>query len=251
MAMGVGIGSYATRWRFNTVVAANFEAAIEKADQLAKLNQSVFNLLASLPIGSNPEIGIEQILRDCITDATLILGKGVNRGYVLQPNETDYLVPLASYQMPQDSLRLTRFYIGKDTVTERGIAGCAYVERELKVVHFNENGQADDERYLVSPNRPRQPYDSFIAIPISTPKKDYIGVLCLDSQYKETFDSDEVQDVLRFVASTIGVVIQIGHKLGAAARRNVVRPGNSRKTPGTRALKSKSDGSGNDVGNPI
>ncbi len=165
------------------------------------------------------------LLRELLIDCAQMFDETISRGLILRPdpNDRSQLVPwyvegndgsrrYAEYGMESESLGPKRFYIGEATDRpgqRRGVAGVAFKQGGIHVVHFTKKGrrwEPDEyrEHYVeFIQSRRTLPYRVFaaIALPIDGPEEDRVGVLCLDSMRRDCFDPPELQALLTGLAS--------------------------------------------------
>ena len=209
------------------VIIAN--QALDVAEQMMKLDDSLLRLLPNLVPAKDRDNGVQRLLADVLRDTVETFTGQIHRASILLPDEQGILLkPWASYQMPADSITRTQFYIGSDAHRKRGIAGEAFVEREIIVGHIAHNakdGHICDRREYIEfdSNRHFPPYRSLICVPIigiaaTTSGNNTvacIGVICFDSVLPTAFDSPIVQELLFEFSTRIAAVLQVYQQLPA------------------------------------
>jgi hypothetical protein len=119
-----------------------------------KMDDSLLRLLASAVPSGPSDAQCKQVLRELLRDFSEVIGKDLSRGMVLLPHRDNYLRPFVGYEMAEETLLRTEFYIGRDadSVTRRpGVGGQAFVTRQIIIVHLEEHEgywQADHPEYL-------------------------------------------------------------------------------------------------------
>jgi hypothetical protein len=189
--------------------------------RMLELDDSLMRAIPGLAQAADRDQRLERLLTEYLRDCTKLFVPDVSRAWILQP-EGDWLVPWVAYQVPNETLTRTRFYIGPpDPSRERGLAGEAFATKRLRVAHLTEkNGKwtADDGCYIVfDPDRPFPPYRSLVAIPISPAAPDQCyGVLCLDSVNETIFDGGASQQVIVSLGTRLVAPIKLYRDLQAS-----------------------------------
>lgn len=146
----------------------------------------------------------------------------IRRGILLRPDKNrdgKYLIITNSVGFQEEYEKLDDFYIGSeaDKLSERGIAGKAYLNKELYIVHITITAEKkfvpsdDDYRFLShkeSEDGDSPPHRSLICVPIldgplikKDKDKECLGVVCFDSKKMSVFDSYEVQKKIKLLAN--------------------------------------------------
>jgi GAF domain len=214
--------------------------ALTVANRVISSDETLLRLLPGLVNNTDRERAARGLAREYLQDARHVFQENVARASILRPSqdEPEYLVTWAWYQMPQESRTRTRFYIGPDEGRKRGIAGKAYVMREVQVIHFTQgvsgHWEPDDPDYQVFDNTQTDPlYRSFVAVPILGAEYDCLGVLCFDSPSPTAFDSEGIQDLLLALGTRIAAVIRMSKPLATARKtRQTRQTQQTRRTPG-------------------
>lgn len=176
----------------------------EVFNRLTKIDDSLWLLLPQLLVEVDKKRVMSRLLEQFVRDTGGVLDEEVARASILHV-EGDYLVPLATYGMPLESVEPMRFYVGNDLVTPnqtpvRGTAGTVFIARKPRVVKFskpNNHWVPDDQTYtFFEPNRINMPYKSFVALPLIIEEDNCIGVLCFDSREKDSFDAKDIKEVI-------------------------------------------------------
>jgi hypothetical protein len=215
-------------WLRERGLVAQSDGALTVANRVISSDEALLRLLPGL-VNSRQrdrERAIRRLAWQYLQDARHVFQENVARASILRPGSDtqDYLVPWAHYQMPQASLSRTRFYVGQDEDRKRGVAGKAYVMRQVLVVHIRQNAighwEADDPDYQVfDTTRADPPYRSFVAVPILGLERDVcLGVLCFDSPILTAFDSEGVTALLLALGTRIAAVIRICEALATPQR---------------------------------
>lgn len=139
------------------------------------------------------------------------------RGSILIPDEEgEFLKVVAQHEMSELSLKPNRFYIGDKRRLPTGIAGQTYLDGIPRVVRFtHENGISKPDvqnLYISDPERPRVAYNTLVCIPIKEGNQDPIGVMCLDSQNREAFQSKVILDYLQTVGERMFIFLELSNQ---------------------------------------
>lgn len=214
-------------WLYQRSITAERERqlnyALNVANSLITSDDTLLSLLPGLFASRQPDRAIRKLLKEYLGDARLVFVENVSRSTILRPDEKEHLIPWASYQMPQESLTRTRFYVGQDGSKLNGIAGKTFKDRKVYVVRFAQDKSGawipDDPDYQnFETKRHDPPYRSFVAVPVLGTEDQCLGVLCFDSPSPTAFDSENVQDLLLAIGRRIATVIRF-HTLLASAHR--------------------------------
>ncbi|MDQ5823403.1 MAG: hypothetical protein M3441_04215 [Chloroflexota bacterium] len=166
-----------------------------------------------------------EVLTNMLKASVEALGSDVQRAVLLAPDkDNEYLNPYVHYGMPQESLGRMRFYIGDAPDRKRGVAGQAYKDREIHVIHVDQSNRVDDSNYIeFEPGRGLLPYKTFAAVPITpisgaVPGATYpacLGVLCFDSASDPQFFDQRVikNEMLRRVSHLMAAVMIVNEEL--------------------------------------
>jgi hypothetical protein len=144
-----------------------------------------------------------KVLEATIHHIATMYGAQITRGavLVLDPQDPCWLICYAA-EGGIDPLNINRrHYIGpmdalaKISGYRRGLAGEAYLQRRPQLVHVDRLTREADSEYYVDYRGADGGfclYESAVAIPIRLGPDDdnLLGVLCLDSPYRDTFDAD-------------------------------------------------------------
>ncbi len=178
-----------------------------------------------------------KLLDTAINSLIQIYGGRISRGLVLIPDPQDerWLICYASVGIDEQS-RGRRHYIGpmemkargqrktsKPTQqNSRGVAGMVFTSGKPKLVHVDRaSKKADCADYIdYRGDRSSCPYQSFVAIPICDTAHDKhpLGVLCLDSPERDTFDEDvELGNVRPLVRDIFRLLLMRSQLMAATA----------------------------------
>ncbi len=207
--------------------------------QLA-LDEAILGFIPYLSLSTDREDTMRKCLSNFLDGTSALLGNEVFRALIVQPTEVDgsvYLMPLAwSKEMSADSIRRTRFYVGPDRNKEgeRGVAGKAFVDETIEVVHFTLDGdiwRADHPDYITFESNRRLPYRSCVAIPIggrrmegTATQERCLGVLCFDSPTPDVFDSDDIKELLGALSGGVRAALHIYRQLERGANVADIEP---------------------------
>jgi hypothetical protein len=162
--------------------------------------------------------------------------------YLPDDQDARYLTIFDHVSLDEKTLQLAKWYIGPDLPTgkrslaathafRRGTAGSAYKKKKAFVRHINpQTLRAEEGNDYVSlhPDRHVSPFLSFVALPIID-GKECLGILCLDSPARDTFDDDPDFNVLQPPLDMLGQLIRLRHVLSSLART----PGGSSRSSQT------------------
>lgn len=187
--------------------------------RLMELDDSLFSLLPPLVRMGGGSAALKNLLVELLRDATRVFGPDVNRAAILIARN-DFLEPFAHYQMPQESLKRMKFYVGRPKPNRVcGVAGKVYKERTIRVVHLTPQGKkwiADDPDYHVfDKKRSHPPYRSFACVPLVIGDEQCLGVLTIDSMDPDIFDSLVIRDILLRIGQRIAASVLIHEALSA------------------------------------
>jgi len=183
------------------------------------LENSVFRML---PISTNTTPNErKRILKEVLRHIIIVFGGPVERAALLLPDTADpsYLTCWEHYHMPEESIQSMRWYIGSNSRLQRsegGITGKSFLTRQILVAHL-ESGQwiCKDHTQHISFYEPHpfNPYLSFVNIPITrsntgTNTTTSIGILHLESRRADTFDSEEIEIILKALSSRVAALIE-------------------------------------------
>lgn len=166
------------------------------------------------------------LLRQSIDNIIHVYGGRISRGLILihDPSDEDWLKCCASVNIEGKSIE-RRHYVGpmndlaRRAGFQRGVAGNLFLMPNPKpvVVHVERPSKKASRKEYVDYRKDRLtiPYQSFIAYPLRLDPKDKraIGVLCLDSPFKETFDGDpsleSVIHLIRIVSHLVRFTVKV------------------------------------------
>jgi hypothetical protein len=210
-------------WYWRTVAAdaqTRFNTALNVANRLIASDETLLQLLPGIITDRGRDASAKRVLQGYLRDSQRIFEESVSRATVLRPDShsaatsSEHLRPWVSYQMPEDSLRHRKFYIGHDSTKPRGVAGKAFATQRVQIVHISHDAsghwRADDPDYQVFDTmRPFPPYQSFAAVPILGAVHECLGVVCFDSPSSTAFDFEGATDLLLALGNRIAAVIRI------------------------------------------
>jgi hypothetical protein len=128
-------------------------------------------------------------------------------------DDDEFLVPLASVDMPERSLTSNRFFIGKGNAHPTGTAGAVFRSGLLRVVHLMPGTDGtlipdDPDFSSTKSDIASHQYRSFIALPMKPGAEVLpIGVICIDSGNVRTFDDASIQTALARYATLVAQLI--------------------------------------------
>src|SRR5207248_2250654 len=195
---------------------------LDTMDNVVKLDDSLLRLLPSLISAKDREDEMKRLLVELLRDVTRAFAGDVNRASILLPDTAkEYLRVWAHYQMPEESIGRTQFYIGKEIDRKRGVAGEVFSDSQLRVVHIQikegiGDWKPDSTDYMVfDTKRPYPPYRSFVGVPIVGGEETIacLGVVCFDSESSTAFDPPEIQDMLLMLGRRIATALLIYQQL--------------------------------------
>jgi hypothetical protein len=188
---------------------------------LVLLDDSLLRLLASWIPSKDHENEMKSILAELLSDASAAFNGHVHRAFLLRP-AGEHLKIWTHYGMPEDTVKDLSFYVGSDWRKQRGTAGQAFVNQELRVGHLTQAGNVwvCEDRYFI-PCGKRPAYRAFVAIPIigvsptatNANTAVCLGVVCFDSLQPDIFDSEGNRDVLRVFARRIAAALLLFEQL--------------------------------------
>lgn len=137
--------------------------------------------------------------------------------YLPSPDEPEYLrtTTYASINVHQDRIERNKWYIGPDRIRQRkesGTAGWVFLRKEPKTHHINETTHKAEEGADYIPTRKVGDvalYRAFVAIPVVSNSGAALGVLCLDSSQRDTFDGDPKHAELVPGANLLATILKI------------------------------------------
>jgi hypothetical protein len=190
-----------------------------------QLDVSLLNQLPNLVRATERETAVTSILKQLLRDCSRILGPQINRAYILRVAPERRLVAWVSYQMPESEMLERSFDLNSNDPRERGVAGDAFLKRELVVVHMSQQRggtwTADHDGYKVfDSERPHPPYRSFAVVPILASDGNCRGILCLDSQSTDIFDDEETQEFLMSLGLRIGHAMALYEAIEGEIKRS-------------------------------
>ena len=201
------------------------KGALDRVNQLAALDESLLRLLAHWMRATDKEGGMKLLLTGLLRDATNAFGGEVHRALIFLPDETgEQLSAWVHYQMPQESIARTVFYIGKGKDGDdrkHGVAGVTFLEGKMHIAHIlheSDHWKCDRDCYInFDKERAFPPYRSLVGVPIIgfTPGSPEVsattclGVVCFDSQNPTFFDNQHVQTLLLALGRSIAAALLI------------------------------------------
>jgi len=197
--------------------------ALDKMNMLIGLDDSLLRLLASWMRAGDREAEMKLLLADLLRDATIAFDGEVHRALIFLPDATgEHLKAWAHYQMPQESIARTVFYVGKNgDDRKRGLAGETFLESKIHVAHItheDDHWKCDHDCYIdFDKRRPFPPYHSLVGVPIIgfTPSSPAVsattclGVVCFDSPNPSIFDNSGAQALLQVFGRRIAAALLI------------------------------------------
>src|SRR5207245_7802130 len=132
-----------------------------------------------------------------------------------RPDGPDFLTIWEAYEVPEDSRKNARCYIGPNPNIKRGVAGECFCEnKDIIVAHStnqvdrHHNWIFDQESYIHFGRPGTHPaFVSFICIPVFVDKANMLGVLCFDSGILTAFDNLAMQKFLHTLGQITAQVI--------------------------------------------
>lgn len=128
----------------------------------------------------------------------------------------DYLTIYSSVNVNAERVERNRWYVGEDRRRQRaegGTAGKVFLSKKPIVHHINPDTNLAEEGsdYIASRSHSDLAlYLSFVAIPLVHDGQ-CLGVLCLDSSARDTFDGDPGQVILEPAAKLLAELLKIRH----------------------------------------
>jgi GAF domain len=197
--------------------------ALDRMNMLIGLDDSLLRLLASWMPAKEREREMKLLLADLLRDATTAFAGDVHRAIVFLPDASgEHLRTWAHYQIPQETIIRSVFYVGKDgDDRRRGLAGETFLEIKLhvaRILHKNDHWKCDSESYIdFDKRRPFPPYRSLVCVPIiglapNSPEVSTttcLGVVCFDSQNPTIFDNPGAQYLLQVFSRRIAAALLI------------------------------------------
>jgi hypothetical protein len=201
-------------------------------------HEKIFNFIGSsllhalpdfIPLKNSADLEKKVIsfMKDILADLTTLPPEVYGASLFLpHPIEKDYLTIWTAYQVPEDSMRLAKCYIGPNHGIKRGVAGECYLSRKLLVAHrinrkdMQGNWIFDSDNYVHFPKSKTLPaFKSLVCIPLvetstdDNPSPKCLGVLSFDSEILTAFDSPILQETLALVGNYIASVLLIYESL--------------------------------------
>lgn len=207
----------------------NLKASLEGRNKLFRVVDSLLRLLPSLISAEDPnkEEEMHRLMRSLLANATKLVPQVYGASLFL-PNESCQEMTIWEHQgVPGDSAARAKCYIGPaDVNRKRGIAGEAFVKKELILTHLigqDEDGQwqFDKPSYIDFTEEGTYPaFKSLVCIPIiaGTSSIDCLGVVCLDSANVAAFDSPDAQELLKLLARYFASAILIRQEIQSGQR---------------------------------
>jgi hypothetical protein len=205
--------------------------ALNAATALTELDDSLLRLMTNLLLGHTTktkeqlEREIRRLLHELLRDATkTVLGQqNKGRAAILFPNlpppDAEHLRVIASYRLSSISTGEMRFYIGEDESKEeeRGTVGVTYLSKQMRIAHIIQREgfcECDDEKFInFDEGRTQLPYRTFINVPIiglpTGSDIDCLGVISMDTQIPNAFDSQRAKVLLEGIARRVAAVLAI------------------------------------------
>ncbi|MBI3965069.1 MAG: GAF domain-containing protein [Chloroflexi bacterium] len=187
--------------------------------RVLELDSSLLRKLPDLAAQGDRKGRLEAVLTDFLRDCVRAFGRDVHRAWILRA-DGEYLMPWVDHGIARESVARTRFYVGDGAQlpVRRGTAGEVFRTRRHRIVHIHLRAGrwvADDLDYIAfDPDRPNQPYRSFIVAPIEWGDECF-GVLCLDSRSLSTFDDRTTQELVSDLATRAAATIVLDRELNA------------------------------------
>lgn len=201
------------------------------AERLLQLDATLLRLLSELQQQEDRTQAIPRILEGLLSDMTAALGEETAaRSMVLRPVDGE-LRPVASYEMPKETLARRVFPLTPEPGHPRGVALAAFLDRKVQLVSFSKVDGAwrtEHPDFIHEGSPAGRTYRSFGAFPliprIGSKDGEPLGVLCVDSRREGDFrDSAEVGS-LRLVASRLVAAIQLVEGMPSAEKQPGRRP---------------------------
>src|SRR2546430_6469607 len=150
-------------------------------DQFAEVVNSLFSRLPGLVVTRDLHSFIHEMLADTTQLIPSVYGSSLYR-----PDGPDFLTIWEAYEVPEDSRKNARCYIGPNPNIKRGVAGECFCEnKDIIVAHStnqvdrHHNWIFDQESYIHFGRPGTHPaFVSFICIPVFVDKANMLGVLC-------------------------------------------------------------------------
>lgn len=191
------------------VFSLTYAAALEISSGINKLDESLLRLLPNLYQNlDQPDIRdqLEKAARNLFVKLSKIKTFSNCGVAIYLPNSTrTYLATWSRYASPNETEDSLTFFIGdeqrKNAPTgSRGVAGTVYIECSPMIVHIDKDGNADNNVYVPSPGGNVR-YRSLVCVPVTgETESDVLGVLCLYSEEKSTFDGADMLEILSSIA---------------------------------------------------
>ncbi|MBD2107286.1 GAF domain-containing protein [Nodosilinea sp. FACHB-13] len=199
-----------------TYTVIRHQAALRLVSDMHRLDDSLFRLIPSLYKASEAsekedirKKSVKKLMTDLVKLETF---NTCGVALYCRKAQSDYLTTWLRYSTPNetDDVALT-FFIGDDSLQgspsgSRGIAGLTFLDNQIHIVHFDKNGDADDNRYIESPAG-RIGYRSLICAAIPS-ENGNLGVLCLYSSHQDSFDRRGMRDVIQGIADRFSVLME-------------------------------------------
>jgi len=192
---------------------------LNRANKMVALDGAVLRMLSH----SKTPDEYKRVLVETLRHITLVFDEDVERAAILLPDVTDTssLICWEHYQMPEDSIKSKRIYIGNDPQMQRekgGVASEAFRNGRIMVCH-KENGHwtYEGQAQPIDLVQGAHPYLSFVCVPImgsnaGTNTTVCIGIMHLESRRKDTFDSSEIKIVLEELTRGVATTILISER---------------------------------------
>lgn len=137
--------------------------------------------------------------------------------YMPSSDNPDFLTIYANVNVNADRVQRNRWYIGSDKKRQRvesGTAGRVYLKQTPRVHHINPDTNLAEEGNDYIPSRAAGEvalYLSFVAMPLLD-NGQCLGVLCLDSSARDTFDGDSKQTIIEPAAKLLTTILKLREK---------------------------------------
>ena len=198
----------------------NLKASLDGKNKLFRVVDSLLRLLPSLVSTKNPnkKEEIHRLMRSLLANTTKVIPQVYGASLFLPDAKGEELTIWESHGVPGDSAARARCYIGStDVHRKNGIAGEAFIKREIVVTHLvgqDEDGQwkFDKPSYIDFTEESTYPtFHSLVCVPIviGAGSNDCLGVICLDSASMEAFDPPGVQELLKLLARYLASAVLI------------------------------------------
>lgn len=193
---------------------------------LLAFDEALFRMLPMLTDPEGPDRRLVKVLKTALTASAKAFGPTVHRGMVLMPTaDNEWLEPVADYKMPAQTLKESRYYIGRNKQIQgrTGVARTVFLTGVTKVVCvFERNGEwvaVDPDYRRPSPADTAPSYRTFICVAIKW-QDDCFGVLCMDSHTENCFNGEQARQLIGNLGTRLATAFVLHERIQAPPQMN-------------------------------